>query len=328
MGGSHSHDHPGHAHAGAETTRRLILALGINFSFLIVELIGGLWTNSLALLSDAGHMLTDVGALGLALGARWLLSRPHSPRRTYGWQRAEILAAFFNALLLWGVVAWVAWEAFNRFSAPQDVLSGPMIIVAFLGLLANAISAWFLHDHHHDDINVKGAYLHLIADALGSVGAVGAGLYIYFGGSTTADPFISLFIAALILWGSMGLMRESIDILMEAVPADVDLQAVQKTLAGIPQVLEVHDLHVWRIGTGLTALTGHLVVENDTDRDLTLLQAKGALRTNHGIEHLTIQVETADLHRFLTAREHLVQLEPRRDPASNVDPSRIEGEES
>ena len=333
MGSLHHHDHghPPHAPGGSSepepkrTTRNLIIALAINAVFVVLEAVGGFITNSLALLSDAGHSLSDVGALGLALGARWLVSLPAtSTRRTFGYLRAEILAAFFNVLLLWGVVVWVVWEAIERIAVPQPVLSGGIIIIAAVGVVVNLVSAWFLHGSHQHDINVRGAYVHLIADAFGSVGALAAGLFIYFGGSPVADPIASVIISVLIIWGTFGLMRESVDILMEAVPAHIDIGNVNQTLARIPGIRQVHDLHVWKIGTGMTALTGHLVVGNDTDRDRILMQAQGALWSTHQIEHITLQVETEQLHAFLTDQETTVQLQ-RRYPA---EPGKKNGDEA
>ncbi len=319
-GFAHRHDHgpasspgdrSGHSD-GSGTTRRLIIALVINFVFLLVEAIGGWLTNSLALLSDAGHMLTDVGALALAVFARWLAARPAGLHRTFGFRRAEIIAAFVNALLLWVIVGVVVWEAIQRFSAPAPVDAMPMAFIAAAGLLANVVSAWLLHRDHRHDLNVHGAYIHLIADAAGSVGALGAGLIMLGGGSPVADPIASLIIAALIFWGSFGLMRESVEILMEAAPADIDLRDLQEDLIGIPDVRGVHDFHVWRISTGLISLTGHLIVTGEADRDLILMQSQGLLRSRHGIHHVTLQIETEDLHRFLTTEETTVRLDPRR----------------
>lgn len=309
-------DHSHHHHAASQpevqrTNRRLLYALQINALFLIVEAAGGLYTNSLALLSDAGHMLTDVAALALALAARWLAQRPATIQRSFGYRRAEILAAFLNALLLWAIVGGIIWEAIHRMRSPEPVDSSVMTLIAFLGLGANAVSAWFLHGVH-GDINVRGAYLHLMADALGSIGALGAGLLLMFGGNPIVDPIASILIAGLVFWSSLGLMRDSVNILMEASPAGVDPAAVHGSLSHLPGVAEVHDLHVWQIGSGLTSLTGHLVTENDVDRDHLLMQAKGLLRSVHGISHLTLQIETRDLHRFLTTEEHTVQLDRKR----------------
>lgn len=310
------HDHPhGHAHShggGDRTTRRLLYALEINFLFLVVEAVGGWYTNSLALLSDAGHMLTDVAALGLALAARWLAQRPANAQRSFGWRRAEILAAFFNALALWAIVAAILWEAVHRIREPEAVGSQLMVVVAFLGLVANAVSAWMLAGEH-DDLNVRGAFLHLMSDVLGSVGALTAGLVMLFGGSSIVDPLTSILIAGLVLWGALGLMRQSVNILMEAAPADIDVTAVSASLAALPGVCEVHDLHVWQIGSGLVSLTGHLIVAAEADRDRILMQAQGLLRSRHGIEHLTLQTETPELHRFLTTAEQTVKLE-RKQP--------------
>jgi cobalt-zinc-cadmium efflux system protein len=297
--------------------RRLLIALEINAAFLVVEAVGGWLTNSLALLSDAAHMLTDVAALGLALGARWLASRPATTRRSYGYRRAEILAAFLNALLLWAIVAGVLWEALHRLRAPQAVDAGVMSGIALLGLAANAVSAYMLAGEH-GDINVRGAFLHLAADTLGSLGALGAGVYMLLGGSPAVDPLASILIAGLVFWGSLGLMRQSVDILMESTPAHLDVAAITRSLAALRVVREVHDLHVWQIGSGLVSLTGHLIVDAEADRDRLLLDARGVLHAHHGIEHLTIQLETPELHRFLTTAEQTVRLERKRPPSPDA----------
>lgn len=314
MSGHHDHHHgTAHGHGSADrTTRRLVYALEINFVFLVVEAAGGWYTNSLALLSDAGHMLTDVAALALALAARWLARQPADAKRSFGWRRAEILAAFINAIALWAIVAAILWEAVRRIRQPEAVGSELMVAVAFLGLVANAVSAWMLAGEH-DDLNVRGAFLHLISDVLGSVGALIAGVVMLFGGSAVVDPITSMLIAGLVFWGSLGLMRQSVNILLEAAPADMDVSAVTASLIALPGVREVHDLHVWQIGSGLVSLTGHLIVDGAADRDRILMQAQGVLRSRHGIEHLTLQTETPELHRFLTTAEQTVKLE-RKQP--------------
>jgi cobalt-zinc-cadmium efflux system protein len=311
-GHTHDHAHAGHSHTDpSATTRKLVIALQINFVFLLIEAIGGWYTNSLALLSDAGHMLTDVGALALALGARWLASRPATASRSFGFRRAEVLAAFLNAITLWAIVGGIVWEGIERINRPESVGSGLMVVIAFLGLAANLISAWMLSGSH-GDINVRGAYLHLMADALGSVGALVAGVAMLWGVSPVIDPIASMLIAGLVFWGSLGLMRQSVNILMEATPAGINVAAISRALANLPGVREVHDLHIWQIGSGLVSLTGHLVVHNQVDRDLLLMQAQGLMRSKHGIDHVTLQTETAELHRFLTTEEQTVSLQRKR----------------
>lgn len=317
FGHDHGHSHPAADPRAERTTRRLRYALEINFVFLIVEAAGGWYTNSLALLSDAGHMLTDVAALALALFARWLAARPASAQRSFGYRRAEILAAFLNALALWAIVAGILWEAVQRVRAPEAVGSGLMTVIALLGLAANAVSAWMLAGEH-GDMNVRGAFLHLMADVLGSVGALVAGLVMLFGGNPIVDPLASILIAGLVFWGSLGLMRQSVDVLMEAAPAHVDVGAVTRALAAVAGVAEVHDLHVWQIGSGLVSLSGHLVVGNDADRDVVLLQAQRMLRGDFAIEHATLQIETAALHRFLTTAETTINFERKRPPRADA----------
>lgn len=321
MTGPHRHPHV-HAHdhgatASDRVNRRLILALEINVVFLVVEALGGWYTNSLALLSDAAHMLTDVAALGLALGARWLAAQKAPKHRSYGYRRAEILAAFLNALLLWAIVAGVLWEAIHRLRTPEPVEGTLMTGIAFLGLVANAVSAFMLAGEH-GDINVRGAFLHLAADTLGSLGAMGAGIFMMFGGSPAVDPLTSILIAGLVFWGSLGLMRQSVNILMESTPAGFDAAAISRSLAELRGVREVHDLHIWQIGSGLVSLTGHLIVESETDRDRLLMEARGLMHSRHGIEHLTIQIETPELHRFLTTAEQTVRLERKRPPSPDA----------
>ena len=292
----HSHDHHSHDHGGDKSNvRGLTIALIITASIMILEFFGGLITNSLALLSDAGHMLSDAGALVLSLVAVWFASRPASPRKTYGFYRFEILAALFNGISLFLIAGFICWEAYERFTEPPTVASGSMMLIASIGLLANLLSAWSLmrKSDIHSNINVRSAYLHVIGDALGSVGAIVAGLLMWLFGWYIADPIVSVFVALLILKGAWNVIKSTIHILMEGTPAAVDHQQVIHTLEGIDGVLNVHDLHVWTITSGLDSLSCHLTIEDHADSQWILQQAIGLIEEQFQIPHTTIQVETS-----------------------------------
>ena len=264
---------PGHAHEhGARSVERvnrkpLAIAFGITFAFMVAEIVGGLLTNSLALLADAGHMATDAAALALALGAVWLARRPPTPARSFGFYRAEVLAALVNAATLVAISVYIFWEAFQRLGNPPEVDSGPMLVVAVAGLLANAASAWVLMrgGGHEHNLNTRGAFLHVIGDMLGSVGAIAAALIMMATGWYLADPILSAGIGGLILWSSWRLFRESVDVLLESAPKRVDVAAVCKAMKGVEGVAAVHDLHVWTVTSGLVALSAHVEVSPARD---------------------------------------------------------------
>jgi cobalt-zinc-cadmium efflux system protein len=257
----------------------------------VVEAVGGWLTNSLALLSDAAHMLSDVGALGLTFFALQIGLRRASARNTYGYYRAEILAALVNGVVLWVVVFFIVREAWDRLFDPPQVAGAGMMVVAVAGLLVNVVVARRLHGHAHGSLNLRGAYLHVVADLLGSVGAVVAGLVILTTGWTLADPLVSLAIAVLILFSSWRLVREAVDVLMEAVPAHVDVEKLQRCLEAVPGTLEVHDLHVWSLTTGHCALSAHAVVDAAVAGDDVLAAMAGTCAEVFGIDHVTIQIE-------------------------------------
>jgi len=265
--------------------------LAVTAALCVVEAVGGWMTNSLALLSDAAHMLSDVGALGLTFFALLIGTRRASARNTYGYYRAEILAALVNGVVLWVVVFFIVREAWERLFAPPDVAGAGMMVVAFAGLLVNVFVARRLHGHAHNSLNLRGAYLHVIADLLGSVGAVLAGGVILTTGWTLADPLMSVAIAMLILFSSWRLVREAVDVLMEAVPAHVDLDELQRRLEAVPGTLEVHDLHVWSLTTGHCALSAHAVVEGGVAGDDVLAAMAGVCAEGFHIDHVTIQIE-------------------------------------
>ena len=282
----HEHHHP------VRGTRYIAIALGITISFFFIELVGGILTNSLALVSDAWHMLNDAFALVLSLIAAWFALRPASIKRTYGYYRAEIIAAFLNGIFLWAVVVFIFYEAVQRLQQPTEIQSFSMMIIAVLGLLANGLSALTLSRSKDESLNVKGALLHVIADTLGSVGAIFAGLVIQTTGWYQADPLISMMIGALIFYSSWKLVRDSLNILLEAVPAHINLSALEERITKMDDVRDVHDLHVWCITPSKTCcMSGHVVVEESTDRKALTSKLIHMLKEEFGIDHVTIQLE-------------------------------------
>ncbi len=283
------------AHHRLATRRKLLLALALAASYLVAELIGGWWTGSLALLADAGHMASDVAALSLALFALWVAQRPADDRWTYGRSRAEILAALAQGVALVAVAGLIAIEAFERIGAPQPVLGGGVLAIATGGLLVNLAALVILGDGHQHSLNVRGAWLHVLSDALGSVGAMLAGFLVWQFGWLWADPAASLAIATLVLFSSWHLIREAVDVLMEAAPRHLDVDRVRQDLASLEDVRSVHDLHVWTLGQGSVALSCHLVVGALERSEQLLTDAYTLLGNRHGIDHATIQVEPESL---------------------------------
>jgi cobalt-zinc-cadmium efflux system protein len=257
---------------------------------MVVEALGGWLSGSLALLADAGHMLTDAGALGLSLLSGWIALRPANASKTYGYQRWEILAALINGAALFGIAAWVIIEAVQRIQHPQPVRAQLFLLVAAGGLLVNLISLRILHGMRHGSLNTRGAYLHVLGDVLGSVGALGAAAIIALTGWTLADPIISIALALLILIGAWGLVRESTDILLESVPGHVSLAEVQRRMLGVAGVTGVHDLHVWTVTSGLVAMSGHAIVP-ELGSHPGVLEAIRVEMGRLGIGHVTIQLE-------------------------------------
>ena len=273
-------------------TLRLKLALAISSIYFFAELIGGFLTNSLALLSDAGHMLSDIAALALSLFAFRMAKRPATVISTYGYHRAEILAALFNGLTLWLIVGVIFTAAYNRFLNPPAVESYGMLIVASLGLLVNVVAGAVLYGSHHHNLNLRGAFLHIVSDALGSVGAIVASLIMLFTGWYVADPLISILIGLLILHSSWNLVKESLIVLMQAVPKGIRLEDVQQALEGVEGVSKVHDLHVWAVTSDIFTLSAHAVIENGGDFHQVLNDIEETLKERFNIEHTTIQLET------------------------------------
>ncbi|MFD0678050.1 MULTISPECIES: cation diffusion facilitator family transporter [unclassified Paenibacillus] len=298
----HNHDH-GHSHhqhlPSSEGNRKgLTIALIITASIMLLEFFGGIVTNSLALLSDSGHMLSDAASLLLSLIAIGFASRPASPSKTFGYLRFEILAALFNGVTLFVVAIFIMWEAYHRFLQPPVVASGSMMIIAAVGLLANLASAWSLmrKGDVKNNMNLRSAYLHIISDALGSIGAIVAGLLMLAFSWYIADPIISVIVSLLILKSAWGVIKHSIHILMEGTPSSLNQDAVREALEGIAGVVDVHDLHIWTITSGLDSLSCHLLIEDNQDSQHILQQAIQQLEERFQIQHATIQVETSRIH--------------------------------
>jgi cobalt-zinc-cadmium efflux system protein len=262
----------------------------ITAAVMLVEAVGGWVAGSLALLADAGHMLADFSAIGLALVVSHLADRPATPRRSYGLLRLEILAALVNGAVLLAIAIGIGVEAVRRFGSPAPVNGGLLLAVASAGLVANAAGAAILHRGHRHSLNQRGAYLHVVSDLLGSVGALVAGLIIQFTGWTGADPLVSLFIGVLILAGAWRLVKESADVLLEATPAHIALSDVHDRMASVPGVSSVHDLHVWTVTSGVVAMSSHLVVRNPSEHQRVLETVQDRLG-RMGIEHVTVQIE-------------------------------------
>jgi cobalt-zinc-cadmium efflux system protein len=269
---------------------RLAAVLGLTLVFMLVEAVGGWISGSLALLADAGHMLTDAGALALSLLSGWVALRPASETKTYGYQRWEILAALVNGAALFGIAAWVIVEAIQRIQRPHPIQAQLFLIVAAAGLLVNLIGLRMLHHLRHGSLNARGAYLHILGDALGSAGALAAAAIIWLTGWTLADPIISIALALLILLGAWRLLRESTDILLEAVPRHVSMAEVQQRMLGVAGVTAVHDLHVWTVTSGLVAMSGHAIVPDLTSHP-EVLEGIRVEMARLGIAHVTIQLE-------------------------------------
>jgi len=295
-GESHTHHHLGHqGHTG-----KLVAALLLTLGFAAVEAGVGWWAHSLALMADAGHMITDSSSLGLAAAAAWLSRRPPSLRHSYGFVRAEILAALVNSMLMLALIAFIAHEAFQRFGTPREISGGAVTGVALVGLGVNLLVAWVL-SRGESTLNSRAALLHVIGDALGSVAAIVSGIVILTTGWTPIDPLLSLFVALLILTSALRLLRETLHVLMEGVPMQIHLDAVGHDLATLPGVLRVHDLHVWTLSSGTIALSAHLEIRDLPDWPHLLAAAREALSHRHGITHVTLQPEVLSVAPLVRA---------------------------
>jgi cobalt-zinc-cadmium efflux system protein len=287
----HAHAH-GRAHDHRSASRRALLGvLGLTLAFTVVEVAGGVLTDSLALLADAGHMVSDVFSIGLALVAVTLAQRPASPRRSFGFQRAEIIAAFVNGIALVLVSAWIVWEAIRRLDDPPEILAGWMLVVALAGLAVNAAAAAILTRSGRESLNVEAAFRHVIADLLGSVGVLVAALVILLTGWELVDPLVSIAIAILIVASAWGVLRDSTAILMEQTPSGIDAAAVARAIVDVPGVTSVHDLHVWRITSGFDALSAHVLVGQGEDCHARRRDVEQAIAQRFGITHTTLQVD-------------------------------------
>ncbi|HXG63952.1 MAG TPA: cation diffusion facilitator family transporter [Blastocatellia bacterium] len=294
MSGSHKHDHKHghkHAHGQARNRRRLRFVLALTVIYMLAEAVGGFLTNSLALLSDAGHMLTDVAGLALAMFALWFSSRPVTHSKTYGYYRMEILAALANGVTLVVISLLIFYEALQRLKQPQPVQGFEVMLIAMGGLVVNGISAWVLSSASKENLNMRGAFLHVIGDALGSVGAIAAGLAVWRWGWSPADPLISIAIGLLIIFSSWQLIRESVNVLLEGTPSHINIAAVLEAMHEVEGVLNVHDLHVWTISSGNEALSAHVRIEQGAPYKATLEAIQQRLSSGFNIGHLTIQLE-------------------------------------
>ena len=288
------HEHGSSAREG--NRRALAVVLALTASFTVVEIIGGLLTGSLALLADAGHMLSDNLSLGIALFAAWLAGRPATPEKSFGYRRAEILAALANGMTLVAISVWIFVEAYSRLREPTDVLGGPMLAIAALGLLVNVAGAIVLYRSGGENLNVEGAMRHVVADALGSVGAMVAAAVIILTGWRYADPLISIAIGLLILGSSWKLLRDSTNILLEATPSNLNAEEVGHKMAAAEGIVEVHDLHIWTITSGFPALAAHVLVGRDEDCHARRRELEELLAHEFDISHTTLQVDHVGDH--------------------------------
>ncbi|HBK08266.1 MAG TPA: cation transporter [Acetobacteraceae bacterium] len=288
----HDHDHggSGHVHAPASFGKAFAIGMGLNAAFVVLEAVFGIASNSVALLADAGHNLSDTLGLGVAWAAVILAKRQPTARFTYGLGGTSILAALFNAVFLLVVVGGLSWEAIQRFSAPEPVAGRTVMIVAGCGIVLNGVCAWLFASGSKNDLNVRGAFMHMAADALVSLGVVVAGFIILLTGWHWIDPAMSLIINAVIIWGTWGLLTGSVSMSLNAVPPGIETATVEAYLKGLPGVAEVHDLHIWPMSTTETALTVHLVRPSGLDDDL-LVSAAHELEHRFKIQHATIQME-------------------------------------
>ena len=288
--------HAGHAHervtAAARSRPLLALTLALTCTFLVVELVAGFWTGSLALLADAGHMLTDAAALALALFATWIASRPPTPAKTYGYYRAEILAALVNALVLLIVAGAIVTEAWRRWEAPSPVLAGPMAVVAAAGLGVNLVCGWLLHRGAADSLNVRAAYLEVMSDALSSLATLVAAGIVLATGWTGADPLASAAIALLIVPRTWSLLKQAVNVLLEGTPPHLELGEIEAAMCAVGGVRRVHDLHVWTLTSGREAMSAHVVVDDVRESERLLESLHALLHARFGIDHTTLQIET------------------------------------
>lgn len=293
---SHAHDHDrDHSHVPAVSShneRKILISFVLIFTFMVVEVIGGLLSGSLALLADAGHMLTDAAALALAYVAFRVGRRAADSKRTFGYLRFEVIAGFVNAVTLMAIVVWIAWEAWQRLAAPSPILAGPMLAVAVAGLLVNLLVLWIMTRGDTEHVNVKGAILHVVGDLLGSVGAIIAAVVIWFTGWTPIDPILSLFVAALILRSAWALMNKTLHILLEGAPDNATPEILERTLMdSVPGLAAVSHVHVWQLTSGRTMATLHVRPQRDEDAKPVSLRVQQVLRDTLDIPHATVAID-------------------------------------
>ena len=285
----HGHDHE----IGSLTGRRLVLSIFITIAFVVGEAIAGYFAHSLALLSDAGHNFSDALALVFSWYGIWIAQKPSTAKRTFGHHRVGIFAALVNSVSLILIAFFIFWEAASRLRRPEPVHSTPMIVVALVAILMNAAISLSLRKAAKNDLNVRSAYMHMLGDAVSAVGVVGAGVVVAFTGASIADPIVSIVIGLLILWSSWGILKESVNVLLEAIPEGMKMEAVEQTICAVDGVLAVHDLHVWTVGSGIIACSCHITVGEQSVREgeNVLRIVAEALEYHHGITHSTVQVE-------------------------------------
>jgi len=271
----------------------LIAALVVTGSFLLVEVGGAIWTGSLALAADAGHMLTDVGGLALALFAVWVAGRPPTPEKTYGYYRVEILAATVNALLLLGVAVVILVEAYRRIRSPREVQGSAMLVIAAVGLAANLAAVWLLRRDATQSLNVRAAYLEVLGDAVSSIGVIVAALVVMYTGLTIVDPLVSVFIALFIVPRTWRLLKQAVNVLLEGTPGHLDLREIEEAIIRVPGARRVHDLHVWTLTSGREAMSAHVVVDDLRDGERLIEALHAVLHARFGIDHTTIQLDPA-----------------------------------
>lgn len=300
MGEGHGHTHASAVSAGGRHRKPLVIAFVLTGGYMVVEFIGGIVFNSLALLSDAAHMGTDVLGLGMALAAITLAQRPATSQRTYGAYRLEVLAALANGILLFGVAGYVLYQAYGRFSEPPEVPGVPLMLVAVVGLIVNIISFRLLTAGAKESLNLRGAYLEVLADMLGSVGVIVAGIIIYTTGWGYADPLIGAAIGLFILPRTYKLTAQALRILMEVAPPGLDVDQVRERILALPGVVDVHDLHIWTVTSGLESATGHVVVADEADYHDVLDRVVTMLADDYHVTHTTIQCEPASHEEQVT----------------------------
>ena len=305
---AHNHDH-----GGSTTGRRLLLSVFVTIAFVIGEAAAGYFSNSLALLSDAGHNFADALALIFSWYALWVAQKPSTAQRTFGYHRVGILTALVNAVSLVVIALLIFWEAISRLRHPEPVHSTPMIVVALVAILLNTVISLWLRKAAKNDLNVRSAYMHMLGDAVSAVGVVIAGIVVAFTGASIADPIVSMIIGVLILWSSWGILKESVNVLLEGVPEGMDMETVEQTIGAVHGVITVHDLHVWTVGSGMICCSCHIMVNEQSVRsgENVLRAVTEELENNFGIAHATIQIEVegcdpTDMYcvQRAAAREH------------------------